>query len=202
MDCGYLEYEDDFCLMTFSENFLLIASTGLCVERLFLRHLEIYSDPSVLVLVVGTNQQDQDYFCECVRKRGCAEPKRLTGAAGTGDRHLIYLEGGVQFVTTNILVNDLLSERLPTNLVTAVLFYRAHIVVRSALEAFVLRTIRQKNQQCLVKAFSDDPRTFCESFGQLQRAATMLQVEKVRFMPRFQAEVRYANFVPPLFSFQ
>jgi len=38
----------------------------------------------------------------------------------------IYLEGGVLFITTRILVVDILVERIPVHLVSGILVYRAH----------------------------------------------------------------------------
>ena len=58
----------------------------------------------------------------------------------------MYLQGGVLFVTSRILVVDLLTERCPADLVTGLIVYRAHAVVESAQEAFILRLYRQKNK--------------------------------------------------------
>ena len=41
-------------------------------------------------------------------------------------RASIYLEGGVLFITTRILVVDMLVERIPVHLVSGILVYRAH----------------------------------------------------------------------------
>ena len=38
----------------------------------------------------------------------------------------IYLEGGVLFITTRILVVDMLVERIPVHLVSGILVYKAH----------------------------------------------------------------------------
>ena len=38
----------------------------------------------------------------------------------------IYLEGGVLFITTRILVVDMLVERIPIHLVSGILVYKAH----------------------------------------------------------------------------
>jgi len=41
-------------------------------------------------------------------------------------RASIYLEGGVLFITTRILVVDMLVERIPIHLVSGILVYKAH----------------------------------------------------------------------------
>ena len=42
------------------------------------------------------------------------------------DRQRSYLEGGVQFITSRILVVDLLTDRVPVDKVTGILVYKAH----------------------------------------------------------------------------
>ena len=41
-------------------------------------------------------------------------------------RQAIYLEGGVLFATSRILVVDLLTQRIPVDLITGILVYNAH----------------------------------------------------------------------------
>ena len=41
-------------------------------------------------------------------------------------RNAIYMEGGVIFVTSRILVVDMLTDKVPTHLITGILVYRAH----------------------------------------------------------------------------
>ncbi|KRY30677.1 DNA repair endonuclease XPF [Trichinella spiralis] len=174
---------------TFSENFLLIAAKGLCVERLFVRYIELYSDPSVLVIVLGTDAADHTFFSQLLREFGSTEPTRLTSNFSVNERQNAYLAGGVKFVTTNILINDLLAGRIPVDLLTGILVYRAQTVLKSALDAFVLREIIQRNVKCFVKAFSDQPSAFAQGIGKLQRAVSLLQVDRVRFLPRFHINV-------------
>ncbi|KAL1228598.1 DNA repair endonuclease XPF [Trichinella spiralis] len=131
---AYLQYENDIFVETFSENFLLIAAKGLCVERLFVRYIEF----------------------QLLREFGSTEPTRLTSNFSVNERQNAYLAGGVKFVTTNILINDLLAGRIPVDLLTA---------------------------------FSDQPSAFAQGIGKLQRAVSLLQVDRVRFLPRFHINV-------------
>lgn len=66
-------------------------------------------------------------------------------------REKAYLEGGVYFVSTRILVVDLLKNRVPVSHITGIVVLRAHTVLESCQEAFVLRLFRQKNKvdRCL-----------------------------------------------------
>lgn len=68
-------------------------------------------------------------------------------------REKIYLEGGIHFVTTRILVVDMLKNRVPISHVTGIIVLRAHTVLESCQEAFVLRLYRQQNK-VLYKIYS------------------------------------------------
>lgn len=50
------------------------------------------------------------------------------------------------FVTTRILVVDMLKNRVPIDKITGIVVLRAHNVLESCQEAFVLRLFRQKNK--------------------------------------------------------
>ena len=58
----------------------------------------------------------------------------------------MYLAGGVLFVSSRILVVDLLKDRVPVSLVTGLLVCRAHTLLESCQEAFAIRLYRQKNK--------------------------------------------------------
>lgn len=61
-------------------------------------------------------------------------------------RQDIYLSGGIVFVTTRILVVDMLKKRLPIEKITGIVVLRAHSVFESCQEALVLRLYRQNNK--------------------------------------------------------
>lgn len=54
-------------------------------------------------------------------------------------REIMYLEGGVLFISGRILVVDLLKNRVPLHLVTGILVYKVHNILNSYQEAFALR---------------------------------------------------------------
>lgn len=58
----------------------------------------------------------------------------------------MYLKGGVLFVSSRILVVDLLKDRVPVSHVTGFLVCRAHTVLESCQEAFAIRLYRLKNK--------------------------------------------------------
>ena len=56
------------------------------------------------------------------------------------------MEGGIIFSSSRILVVDMLMDRMPIDLITGVLVYKAHKVIETSQEAFILRLFRQKNK--------------------------------------------------------
>lgn len=64
-------------------------------------------------------------------------------------RQNIYMSGGVHIVTTRILIVDMLKKRIPIDKITGIVILRAHKVIESCQEAFVLRLYRQNNKVCL-----------------------------------------------------
>lgn len=64
--------------------------------------------------------------------------------------------GGIHFISTRILVVDLLKKRIPMELITGIIVLRAHQIIESCQEAFALRLYRQSNKTGFVKAFSNN----------------------------------------------
>lgn len=190
------------------------------LERIFFKHLELYSDPSVLVLVLNTTNADQEYFLRLLREERKhtvkdaspirhVAPKQFNANIGAEERKSVYLQGkginiyrfrlkdlvfrvsgGIIFGTTRIFVTDVLKELIPLYLVTGILFYRAHSILRSTLESFIIRTYREAKPEGFVKAFSDNARAFAAGgIGALQRVVSALRVERIRFLPRYHADV-------------
>ena len=182
MSSTLLEYESDlFKEMFQNEAALLIMAEGLGIERLFLNFLKLYSDSSQLVLVLNTHEAEEDFFIEklkeengplCVygneitnddlpttssslgEKISIQLPTRITNETHTvAERVETYLKGGCFFVTSRILVVDMLTDRVPFDLVSGILVYNAHRVIDSCQETFILRMFRQKNK--VYKMFSN-----------------------------------------------
>ncbi|PIK43490.1 putative DNA repair endonuclease XPF isoform X3 [Apostichopus japonicus] len=139
----------------------LHAKKGLGMERLFTNLLQLYCDPGNLVLVLNTSEQEQRFLMEELEKvKTSVMPRVVNNEVGTTERQAVYLEGGVLFITSRILVVDLLTDRIPTHLVTGIIINKAHKIIDSCQEAFILRLFRQKNKEGFIKAFSDYPQAF------------------------------------------
>ncbi|XP_069763477.1 DNA repair endonuclease XPF isoform X2 [Narcine bancroftii] len=185
-----LEHENQIFLDLFHEDGLVITAKGLGVDRILLNFLKLYCDPGNLVLVLSTNVAEEQYFIEQLRSEGVSHlPRIITNEIPSNDRYAVYTEGGVLFVTSRILVVDFLTDRIPSNLITGILVYRAHKIIDSCQEAFILRLYRQKNKQGFIKAFTDDAVAFNLGFCRVERVMRNLFVRKLYLWPRFHMAV-------------
>ncbi|VDK82413.1 unnamed protein product [Onchocerca ochengi] len=185
-----LEFERNIMLDTYADDVLFVLASGLGLERLILHHLHLYSDPQLLVFVINTTPQDDAYFISRLRdpKVKCP-PKIITADCSIKDRESLYMEGGVHFITSRILMVDLLQERVPVRNVAGIVVHRAHQLLNGFQESFILRLYREKKAGGFVKAFSDNPGAL-SGMGVLQRLLNRLYIRRVRLLPRFDVDVK------------
>ncbi|KFO91423.1 DNA repair endonuclease XPF, partial [Buceros rhinoceros silvestris] len=131
-----------------------------------------------------------EYFIDQLRSDGVVHlPRRVTNEITNNTRYEFYTQGGVIFATSRILVVDFLTDRIPANLITGVLVYKAHRIIESCQEAFILRLYRQKNKQGFIKAFTDNAVAFNTGFCHVEREMRNLFVKKLYLWPRFHIAV-------------
>uniref|UniRef100_A0A3P9IXH5 DNA repair endonuclease XPF n=1 Tax=Oryzias latipes TaxID=8090 RepID=A0A3P9IXH5_ORYLA len=185
-----LEYETEIFLSLFSSDGLLVVAEGMGLDRILLQFMRVYSEKDSLVLLLNTTTPEQEYFTEQLRMEGVTHlPRTVTSDVQSSERYSVYTEGGVLFVTSRILVVDFLLDRIPAHLISGVLVYRAHKIIESCQEAFILRLFRQKNKTGFIKAFTDKATAFSTGFCQVERVMRNLFVKKLYLWPRFQASV-------------
>ncbi|TSK14668.1 DNA repair endonuclease XPF [Bagarius yarrelli] len=185
-----LEYETEMFLSLFTTDGLLVAAEGLGIDRILLHFMKVYSDEGSLVLLLNTTSPEQEFFTEQLKAEGVHHlPKTITSDIQSTERYHVYTQGGVLFVTSRILVVDFLTDRIPAHLISGILVYRAHKIIESCQEAFILRLYRQKNKTGFIKAFTDKATAFSTGFCQVERVMRNLFVKKLFLWPRFQASV-------------
>uniref|UniRef100_A0A3Q3VSZ3 DNA repair endonuclease XPF n=1 Tax=Mola mola TaxID=94237 RepID=A0A3Q3VSZ3_MOLML len=188
-----LEFETEMFLSLFSNDGLLVVAEGMGIDRILLQFMRVYSEQGSLVLLLNTTTPEQEYFTEQLRIEGVTHlPRTVTSDVQSAERHDFYTEGGVLFVTSRILVVDFLTDRIPAHLISGILVYRAHKIIQSCQEAFILRLFRQKNKTGFIKAFTDKATAFSSGFCQVERLMRNLFVKKLYLWPRFQASVNTA----------
>jgi len=185
-----LEYENEMFLSAVQEDGLTIVAKGLGLENVFTNLLKAYADPGNLVLVLGCSEAEEIYFRGQLESKGCTcLPKKITTDISTKERENVYKEGGILHITTRILVVDFLMERIPANLITGIVVYRAHRIIDSCQESFILRLYRQKNKEGFIKAFSASPVSFSAGFCKVERVMKNLFVKHLHLWPRFHKTV-------------
>ncbi|XP_038130141.1 DNA repair endonuclease XPF [Cyprinodon tularosa] len=193
MAAPLLEFETEMFLSLFESDGLLVAAEGLGIDRILLQFMRVYSEEGSLVLLLNTTTPEQEYFTEQLRIEGVSHlPRTVTSDVQSTERYNVYTEGGVLFVTSRILVVDFLTDRIPAHLISGILVYRAHKIIESCQEAFILRLFRQKNKTGFIKAFTDKATAFSSGFCQVERVMRNLFVKKLYLWPRFQASVNTA----------
>ncbi|KAF7632544.1 ERCC4 domain-containing protein [Meloidogyne graminicola] len=188
-----LPFEQNLMVDNFISDVLYIMASGLALERLFFAHLHLYSDQMYTYLVINTTPEDEHFYLEKLKVLNPdSPPKLITADVLAKDRVIIYKSGGVQFVTSRILMVDLLAGRVPFDKVAGILVYRAHEFFHGFKESFILRLFREKKTNGFVKAFTDRPLYIISTglIGQLQRLVNLLYVRKVVIVPRFHEEVK------------
>ncbi|XP_073834660.1 DNA repair endonuclease XPF-like [Musca autumnalis] len=184
-DVILLDYEKQMFLDMVHADALLVSAKGLSYERVLFNILKAYSDAGNLVLVINSSDWEEEYY------KSRLEKKYIHEVANTAtERERVYLEGGIQFITTRILVVDLLKQRIPVELITGIVVLRAHTIIESCQEAFALRLYRQRNKTGFIKAFSSSSEAFTIGFGHIERIMRNLFVKELFIWPRFHALVQ------------
>jgi len=183
-----MEYENQIFLEALEEDGLLIVARGLGMERIFINFLKLYCDPGKLVIVLNTHPEIEEYFIEMLAGTNPL-PRVITTEYSANDRQMLYMEGGVFFITSRIFVVDLLTNRVPTDLISGIIVYKAHKIIECCQEAFILRLFRQKNKNGFIKAFSDRAQNFTVGFCHVERVMKSLFIDRLFLLPRYHAAV-------------
>ncbi|KAB0394992.1 hypothetical protein E2I00_007502, partial [Balaenoptera physalus] len=185
-----LEYERQLVLELLEADGLVVCARGLGADRLLYHFLRLHCHPACLVLVLNTQPAEEEYFISQLKIEGVEHlPHRVTNEITSSNRYEVYTQGGVIFATSRILVVDFLTDRIPSDLITGILVYRAHRIIESCQEAFILRLFRQKNKRGFIKAFTDNAIAFDTGFCHVERVMRNLFVRKLYLWPRFHVAV-------------
>lgn len=176
-----LEFERQIFIDIYEKDGLVCLAKGINYNTILLNLLWLYNDPANLVLVLNSNEHEEKYFNKELNLRSLP--------ALSTDREKIYLEGGIYFTSTRILVVDLLKNRLPIEHITGIIVLRAHSILESCQEAFALRLYRQKNKTGFIKAFSNSPISFTFGYGHVEKVMRSLFVTELYLWPRFHGTV-------------
>ena len=187
---NFMQYEKRLFEEIMQEDGLLVTAKGLGLDRLLLKIFHLFCNRKSLVIVLNITSEEQFYFIDELSKGDVQHlPQVISADTHASERDKLYLQGGVFFVTSRILVVDMLTKRLPIDYVTGIIVHRAHKIGESSQEGFVLRMFRENNVDGFIKGFSDNPTAFMTGFSQVERIMKQLFVRKLYLRPRFHAEV-------------
>ncbi|KNC82561.1 hypothetical protein SARC_05157 [Sphaeroforma arctica JP610] len=186
-----LPYEAEIFSQMVDEDGLLIMGRHLGIHRLVRQFVKLYSQPTSLVIVLNTSHEERAMFIDSIAIDGDTPllPKIITNECDAKRRSEIYLSGGVLFVTSRILVVDMLSAVVPIESLSGFLVCNAQRVSEKSSEAFILRLFREKNKTGFIKAFTESPSGMAHGFAQVQRLMKNLFVVNLFIWPRFHASV-------------
>uniref|UniRef100_A0A182W0P9 DNA repair endonuclease XPF n=1 Tax=Anopheles minimus TaxID=112268 RepID=A0A182W0P9_9DIPT len=181
-----LEFEKQMFFDLLHTDALVVCAKGISYERAMLNLLKIFCDTSTLVLVVNCSEAEEQYY-----RTNLDHSEHIHDSAKTAaERERTYLQGGIQFISTRILVVDLLKNRIPIELITGMFVVRAHEIIESCQEAFALRLYRQRNKVGFIKAFTRNVEAFTYGYGHVEKVMRNLFVKELFIWPRFHVTIQ------------
>ncbi|KAK4728414.1 hypothetical protein R3W88_021402 [Solanum pinnatisectum] len=184
-------------LLEDSNGGLVVTSSGLglhkLISSLFLLH---HHSQGCLLVLSATPPQKSSILLNCendIQSQFSGEvpnlPSEITSDLTANQRLALYTSGGIFFITTRILIVDLLTHRLPTTAVAGLVILNAHSLSDTSTEAFIVRILRSTNRSLYVRAFSDRPHSMVSGFAKAESTLKCLFVRKLHLWPRFQVYV-------------
>ncbi|VDL99712.1 unnamed protein product [Schistocephalus solidus] len=185
-----LEYEKSILLDSHNESCMVVCSEGLDLDNIIYTTIKVHSDPHNLVLISNYAVDEARY----ISKRLMAEnetyvPFIITAEVSVKERKAAYCRGGVVFVSSRILVVDLLRGTMPVSLVTGVIVLRCHRLHEASQESFMVRLLREKNPDIFVMAFTDNPVALMSGYNRVEFMMNQFSMPKLLLWPRFNIEI-------------
>ena len=114
----------------------------------------------------------------------------VTAEMTAAERTALYTSTKHLFITTRIVVVDLLTRRIPCNQVAGLLVMNAHRATDQSGEGFAVRLLRGENREAFVRGLTDEPNLAGQGLSSLERTMRALHVKEVNLWPRFQSGVQ------------
>ena len=153
--------------------------------------------PPPLVFVLGWKDSERAALWHCLESWGTPDermPTVITNESGPGkDRAQLYSCGGVFFVTSRILIVDLLNNTVSSNDIDGFLVTHAEQVTEQSTEAFILRIFASQKQPYgsgFVKAFCQEPDQLLSGFAKVDKVLKALGIRNMYLYPRFHHAIR------------
>lgn len=108
-------------------------------------------------------------------------PFDVTNEVSAAGRIELYRSKPCLFVTTRILVVDMLNARIQGQHIAGMVIMNAHRVTDASGEAFAVRLFRMANKKGFIRAFSDQPTGFASGFNKVWQHCAFYEPAAVLF---------------------
>ena len=185
-----LPYEKQALMDLLTDDCLVVLAEGISYQNVLLSFLDSYSSPGTLVLLVQCEGVLEEWLVEklTLSETALIPPKKVTSEIHIDKRTDHYMMGGVQFISKTILVIDLLLKRIPVDLISGMIFFNAHYISDTSIEAFITRLFRTENKTGFIKAFSSNPMLLNRS-NQVEKSMKYLFLPRFHLWPRFHVNI-------------
>lgn len=194
-------YIKDSFAELYNDDGMTVMGRGLGMPLMFSKFVQYYATkgsrdqivPQKLVLCINTGDHDKSVR-DILISEGVEDhnlPEVINNEVNAAERADLYLLGGCYFITSRILIVDLLDNKLDASKITGLLIYNAHRISESSIESFIVRVFRERNRTGFIKAFSEDPEQLQGGF-KIERLLRSLFLKKLFLWPRFRLEVAQA----------
>ncbi|XP_052118417.1 DNA repair endonuclease UVH1 isoform X2 [Arachis duranensis] len=172
---------------------LVVLSSGLSLSKLVssLLLLHTHSEGTLLILSPSsaTLRSRIIFNLKTLNPQFTQIPSEITAELPAHHRHSLYSSGNIFFITPRILIVDLLTNKIPTSMISGIIILNAHSLSETSTEAFIIRIYRSLNRGGYVRAFSDNPHAMVSGFAKAERTMKFLHVRRLHLWPRFQVYV-------------
>lgn len=185
-----LEYEKNIILDVNEDSCMFVCAEGLDLDTIIYTLIKLHNDPHNLVLISNYSLPEAKFItARLIIENEAYTPFTITAEVNTKERLEAYRRGGIVFVSSRILVVDLLRGTMPVELVTGVIVLRSHTLRESSQEAFMLRLLREKNPNVFIKAFTDNAIALMTGYNRVEHLMNQFGVSKLLLWPRFNIDV-------------
>ncbi|TXG51234.1 hypothetical protein EZV62_023758 [Acer yangbiense] len=164
---------------------LVILSSGLSLPRLIASLLLLHSPSQGTLLLLSSSASLKSHLLHHLPQ----PPSEITADLPSSQRHSLYSSGLVFFITSRILIVDLLNNKIPTSNLAGIVILNTHSLSDSSTETFICRIVKSLNKNAYIRAFSDKPNSMVSGFSKTERIMKSLFVRKLHLWPRFQVNV-------------
>ncbi|KAF6153015.1 hypothetical protein GIB67_021620 [Kingdonia uniflora] len=178
---------------------LVVLSSGLALHKLISSLLHLHSSSQGTLLILSATSSQKSSIIQSLTTQNpnsnsnspnqTNPPIEITFEFSVTQRHFLYSSSSIFFITSRILIVDLLNSKVPTSRIAGILVLNAHNMSETCTEAFIVRVFRSFNWKGYVRVFSDKPQGMVSGFAKVERIMKCLGLRRLHLWPRFQVYV-------------